>query len=315
MNALARWVPRLVIATALAHFAWGLAQPHAWGAIARDGFLRSVVDPGAEDHYLREFSVWWMVAGVALLAMGTLARHILRTTGRLPAQLGWYLLVVGVPLCLIYFPVTGGWAVLAIGILALVAARRTAATPPALPTPSATGRPPVLPPARWAVWAAWAAPLGVLPSSVWRVAVGFADGHAPSEIVYMTALSCVTVGTAFLTVGLVRHWGETFPRWVPRAAGRPVPARAVTRIARIGALLVILITLYGVLNNIFGFVERAPVLIAQDREYEQPEAWVNYLYLPAAAWGFLVLAVAGDYARRTAGRERRPAAEGRFTGT
>lgn len=31
-----------------------------------------------------------------------------------------------------------------------------------------------------------------------------------------------------LTVGLIRPWGATFPRWVPWWAGRPVPVRAAT---------------------------------------------------------------------------------------
>ncbi|WFB05685.1 hypothetical protein LRS74_00640 [Streptomyces sp. LX-29] len=173
-----------------------------------------------------------------------------------------------------------------------------------------TGRPEVLPPARWAVWAAWATPLSLLPSSVWRVTVGFTDGHTAPEIVYMVALSCVMMGVAFLTVGLVRPWGEIFPRWIPGAAGCPVPARAVTRIARVGAVLIILITLYGVLNNIFGFVDDPPGnLIGDQEKYDEPPAWVNYLYLPAAAWGFLVLAVAGDYARRMAGRVPGPVAD------
>ncbi|WFB05968.1 DUF6463 family protein [Streptomyces sp. LX-29] len=127
MNALARWVPRLIIATAILHFAWAFAQPNAWNAIVRDGFFRSVVDTGAADYFEREFSVWWMVSGVALLALGTLSRHVVRTTGHLPAQVGWYLLGLGVPLCVIYFPVTGGWPVTAIGVLGLVAARRTGA--------------------------------------------------------------------------------------------------------------------------------------------------------------------------------------------
>ncbi|WP_406860648.1 DUF6463 family protein [Streptomyces sp. HUAS MG47] len=131
VHPLARWVPRLIIGIALLHFVYGLvAQPHAWGAIARDGVLRSVVDTGARDHFLREFSVWWMISGVALLAMGTLARHAVRTTGRLPAQVGWYLVAVGIPLCVLYFPVTGGWPVLAVGVLGLVAARRPAAPDP-----------------------------------------------------------------------------------------------------------------------------------------------------------------------------------------
>ncbi|MFG2328352.1 hypothetical protein ACGFMM_01875 [Streptomyces sp. NPDC048604] len=122
---------------------------------------------------------------------------------------------------------------------------------------------PVLPPARWAVWAAWAAPLGVLPSSVWRVAVGFTDDHGTEEIVYMMVLSALTVGLALLTVGLVRSWGETFPRLLPLVGGRPVPARTVVRIARTGGVLLVLITLYGALNNAFGFVERGHVLIGR----------------------------------------------------
>ncbi|MGW0191511.1 hypothetical protein ACWDV7_38150 [Streptomyces sp. NPDC003362] len=160
----------------------------------------------------------------------------------------------------------------------------------------------VPPPARWASWAAWAAPLGVLPSAVWRTTVAFTDGHRPVESAYMTVLSVLTVGLAFLTVGLVRSWGEVFPRWVPGLAGRPVPARTVIRVARTGGAALVLITLYGVLNSLFGFVDEAPRLIGQEKEYDEPDAWVGYLYLPAAAWGFLVLAVARDYARRTTGR-------------
>lgn len=124
MKTLTRWIPRLVIATALLHFAWAFVQPNAWGAIAADGFYRSLADDSVPDYYARETSVWFMVAGVALLAMGTMAAHIIRTTGRLPAQLGWYLLVLGLGLCVLYFPVTGGWPVLVIGVLSLVASHR-----------------------------------------------------------------------------------------------------------------------------------------------------------------------------------------------
>jgi hypothetical protein len=124
VNTLTRWVPRLIIITALLHFVWAFVQPNAWAAIAGDGFWRTVVDTEAGDYFAREASVWFLVSGVTLLAMGTLARHVIRTTGRLPAQLGWYLVVIGIPLCVFYFPVTGGWPVVAIGVLALLAARR-----------------------------------------------------------------------------------------------------------------------------------------------------------------------------------------------
>lgn len=154
-------------------------------------------------------------------------------------------------------------------------------------------------PARWAVWAAWAVPIGLLPSSLWRAAVALDPGHTAAERAYMLVLSCLTVGLGCLTVGLVRPWGEVFPRWLPGAGGRTVPARTVTVIARTGGVLLVLITLYGVLNSIFGFVGEGPRVIEQEREFEKPDARVSWLYLPAASWGLLLLAVTVDYARRT----------------
>ncbi|RKT55872.1 DUF6463 family protein [Saccharothrix australiensis] len=115
------WVPRLLVFTAVMHFLWAFAQPNAWSAIARDGFFRAVVDEGAADFWSREATVWFMVGGVALLALGTLTRKAVRDNGRLPAQLGWYLLAMGVPLVVLYFPATGGWALVVIGVLALTA--------------------------------------------------------------------------------------------------------------------------------------------------------------------------------------------------
>ncbi|MFF5205669.1 DUF6463 family protein [Streptosporangium sp. NPDC000396] len=126
MNPLARWVPRLIIATAVLHFVWALAQPNDWAGIVGDGFVRTAIDPNAPEYYPREASIWFMAAGIVILAMGTLSLHVVRTTGRLPAQVGWYLLATGVPMCAIYFPVTGSWALVVIGVLALIAARRPA---------------------------------------------------------------------------------------------------------------------------------------------------------------------------------------------
>ncbi|MFE3449950.1 DUF6463 family protein [Nonomuraea sp. NPDC059194] len=125
MNGLNRWIPRLIIATAVLHFVWAFAQPNAWAAIVADGFLATVVDTGLPDFWIRESSVWFMASGIALLALGTLTRQILRATGRVPAQIGWYLLALGVPMCALYFPVTGSWALVVIGVLVLAAARRT----------------------------------------------------------------------------------------------------------------------------------------------------------------------------------------------
>ncbi|GAA2389805.1 DUF6463 family protein [Nonomuraea africana] len=127
MNGLTRWVPRLIIATALLHFVWAFAQPNSWAVIAREGFFRTNVDTEAPDYFVHEATIWFMASGVALLAIGTLAQHVARTTGRLPAQVGWYMLIIGVPLSVIYFPVTGSWPLLVIGALGLVAARRPGA--------------------------------------------------------------------------------------------------------------------------------------------------------------------------------------------
>ncbi|NRQ39879.1 hypothetical protein HII36_49830 [Nonomuraea sp. NN258] len=124
MNALARWTPRLMILTAILHFAWAFLQPHAWGAIAGDGFLAAVADTGAADYFARDSSVWFLVGGIAMLALGTLSAHTVRATGRMPAQVGWYLLAMGVPLCVLYFPVTGSWVLPVLGVMALLAARR-----------------------------------------------------------------------------------------------------------------------------------------------------------------------------------------------
>ncbi|AIY44576.2 DUF6463 family protein [Mycolicibacterium fortuitum] len=133
---LAMWVPRLIIATAVIHCAYGLVQPNEWANIVRDGVVASVVDTDSADYFARDASVWFMMCGIALLAIGVLTRYAVIETGRIPASVGWFLVVMGIPLTLIYFPVTGGWLVLAIGVIALLAARRGSGT---AKTPTRTG--------------------------------------------------------------------------------------------------------------------------------------------------------------------------------
>lgn len=57
-------------------------------------------------------------------------------------------------------------------------------------------------------------------------------GDATQGYVYVFALSVVQLATAFLTVGLVRPWGEHF-------LGRRVPLVPVVIIATLGGLAVI----------------------------------------------------------------------------
>lgn len=153
---------------------------------------------------------------------------------------------------------------------------------------------------RWAVWAAYAVPLCVLPSTIWRATaaidgtVSMANGGW-----YLLLLSGLSMGLALLTLGLVHHWGERIPGWVPGVGGRTIPARAAAVPALVGASLVIGLCLYAVLNMTFHFVDRGPVLVGQhDVERTQPGPGIVSLYVPLLAWGPLVLAVAANYWRR-----------------
>jgi hypothetical protein len=145
------------------------------------------------------------------------------------------------------------------------------------------------PPPRWAFVAAYAVPLCVAPSAIWRLTL-LAEEDMTAESWYLITLSVVSMGLALLTTGLVHRWGE-------RAPVRAWPV-AVT-----GALLLIAITLYAILNAVFGFVERGPVLIGSDTvQRPEPTMGILVFYLPLLLWGPLVLAVALDNRRRTRAR-------------
>jgi hypothetical protein len=104
------------------------------------------------------------------------------------------------------------------------------------------------PVSRWVQVAATVVPFTVLPSSLWRIALGFGvpvgfTGElakmyaAPGWItVYVIVLSLITEAFAYLAVGLVRRWGEVFPGWVPWLGGRTVPVMAAVIPAALGVL-------------------------------------------------------------------------------
>ncbi|TDD67171.1 hypothetical protein E1262_19735 [Jiangella aurantiaca] len=142
MTALHRWIPRLITATAVLHVGLAFAQPHDWSGLMADGFVGANVDTGAASYALREASIWFMAAGLALFALASLARTAVRETGRLPAQLGWYLLAMGVPLSLVYFPVAGSWALVVIGVLSVYAARSPSSPSPTPRAGGSAGPPP-----------------------------------------------------------------------------------------------------------------------------------------------------------------------------
>lgn len=114
---LTRWIPRLVIGAAAAHVAIGLANTTALSAIATNGFVDTLMH-----HDDLGVAYWFIATGVALLALGALARWAVRETGRLPGALGWWLIVVGVP-ATILMPMSGAFLYAIIGGLTLWAVR------------------------------------------------------------------------------------------------------------------------------------------------------------------------------------------------
>lgn len=76
------------------------------------------------------------------------------------------------------------------------------------------------------------------------------------------ALATLAVGGAILTLGLVRPWGETFPRWLPIVGGRRVPpllaiipASIVSILVTSAGLMFIRLVLLDTLAETFVFAE------------------------------------------------------------
>ncbi|MEU0335143.1 hypothetical protein [Streptomyces sp. NPDC006193] len=166
------------------------------------------------------------------------------------------------------------------------------------PTPARPGTTAPVP--LWARRAAAAVLWTSLPSALWRFAVvlGVPLGLAASEYDAMLVpgwgylmvplLSVLQEALAFLTLGLVRPWGEVWPRWVPRLRGRRIPVLAAAVPAALGALAC---TVYGVL-----FVWTT---LHADMAITPWGEWVMTLcYVPMVAWGPLLAVVTTHYYRR-----------------
>lgn len=157
---------------------------------------------------------------------------------------------------------------------------------------------------RWAAVAAHAVPLIVLPSGLWRVALTFGAPVARLEDpslgldVYMLGLTALAELLAFLTLGLVREWGEVFPRRLPFVGGRPVGARGATFAALSGAFGLVALTCWFVYVAYAGG-EKSPVTHT-DGTLQQTLLYV--CYVPLVAWAPLLTAVAVAYHRRRAAR-------------
>lgn len=164
----------------------------------------------------------------------------------------------------------------------------------------------VAPPPRWAVRAAHLTTLVVLPSGLWRIAMvlgfpagyseqGFVPFETPGAKAWMLTLSVVCELLAFLTIGLVRPWGEAVPRWVPRVGGRTVRPAAVVAVAAFGA---------AALTVLWADVPWWWTYPHEDMTH-MGHLVVGLLYLPLVLWGPLLAAVTVSYHRRHRPRPQR----------
>ncbi|MFI7425481.1 hypothetical protein ACIBPB_00690 [Micromonospora sp. NPDC049836] len=113
--------------------------------------------------------------------------------------------------------------------------------------------------ARWGRWAAYAAAAIPVGYAVTRFAwaAGIPLGISRDFLAEMRETGLVWAGAglggfatvgAILTLGLVRPWGERFPRWLPGLAGRRVPINLAVVPATLVALSVTAATL-GLMSN------------------------------------------------------------------
>jgi len=154
----------------------------------------------------------------------------------------------------------------------------------------------------WAQAAARLAALSPVASSLWRLPLMFGvsmgmDAEMMADMMshpfwqrlgYLGGLGVLTDGLAFLTLGLVRGWGEIWPRWIPWLRGRSIPVAVALVPAIVGGVAAtIMFTLMAFIwngNMSDGFTGWA---ILQ-----------TCCYAPLVLWGPLVLVVAAHYYRR-----------------
>lgn len=167
-----------------------------------------------------------------------------------------------------------------------------------------------MPPQPWAKAAGWGCLAAVAPSLLWRVAMlaGVDTGFAESELfrssgfgtAYVLGLDVAEFLGGVLCVGLVRPWGEVWPRWIPRLGGHTVHRLLPTTLGALGD-----IALYAILT---------PLIVSfAGRWLGLTDAWVPttgmspaqttvllLAYIPLFCWpALLTVALVGYWRRRS----------------
>ncbi|NYI78871.1 hypothetical protein [Nocardioides panzhihuensis] len=174
-----------------------------------------------------------------------------------------------------------------------------------------TERPPTGTPEapRWVRRVAALSALTPVPSSLWRLPliVGVSMGLSPAMMddlmgvplwlraLYLIGLGVLSDGLAYLTLGLVRWWGETFPGWIPLVGGQRVPTWFAASLGISGGLAATYLA----------------VLVARGWTTEMgtlgdwtARSWLmTACYAPLLLWGPTVLIVTADFVRRRRARD------------
>jgi hypothetical protein len=148
---------------------------------------------------------------------------------------------------------------------------------------------------RWGFWATIVAVLCPMPYALLRMTwllpnpIGFdaAELNAePGIKLFGLGLGLIALMSGIVTLGLIRPWGEVWPRWVPFVAGRPVPIKAAVIPGAVAATLLLVSS-----ASLAGMLWSPDASIARNVLY--------LLILPFPLWGASVgLATAAYYYRR-----------------
>ncbi|MET9365297.1 hypothetical protein ABZX93_30895 [Streptomyces sp. NPDC006632] len=283
-----------------------LGPPVAGWAVAAVGTLAAVACAAVSRHGVRPAlrALLWTVFGLAGLAAFSLLMDVITL-----------MFGQGVD----SWPVAAHHALAASGALLLAATARSDRPPTgaaATPAPSAAPRPVHL--------AAWAGTAAFLPYAVMKQIWAFGGAFAGTSGARMRAISerngasgiwltleswgldatmLLAVLGVFLLWGLVRPWGQVFPRWTPLLRGRRVPLWLPLAPALIGAAT---LAPYGVLGLGYAAMATMDVVTIQKGDFPSPQdvlqvGWVGMTAF--AGYGCALAVAARSYWLRT---RRRP---------
>ncbi|MEU8120143.1 hypothetical protein AB0C21_15670 [Spirillospora sp. NPDC049024] len=145
--------------------------------------------------------------------------------------------------------------------------------------------------ARWGRKVTIAAALMPLPYGLvrltWLTPWGIAFPEDGGWGIWVTGmlLGCVSEGGAILVRGLIRPWGEVWPRWVPVVHGRPIPVAVPTSAALVVSAVLTLFTVF---------------LVTEISRGEEGLLF-SLVFVPLGLWGPLLAAAALAYYYRRRG--------------